>query len=155
MVNSASYQVTNGKSIIPLKDLGIGQHRLYFKYTETEGSYQREVDDYFEYTECYVNICPVIVPKYVWNETDLIIKFSTPEGVNGNVSVYKNHIGTYDDGGSTYDEKGEWIANATISDGQINLGRFENGYHKYGLFLLMKLVMRFILMYYIIILNLK
>ena len=69
---------------------------------------------------------PFVLPEYAYIGADVIIKLSTPDGVTGNVSAYY-YEEKYDEEYGYYYGKGALISNASISDGQINIGRWDIG----------------------------
>ena len=114
-------EIVNGKGVIPLKELSVGQHNLNLEYTGDYEDYVRySLSEYLDEDMIKITIYPFIIKQRVWTEEDLIVKFAMPSGIIANVSVYDNDR----------DWNAKSIANASASDGQINLGKFEEGYYR-------------------------
>ena len=116
-----TFNVVNGKAIIPLKSFKLGGHNLKFKYV---GDYQNKVDNTFNNyyaDEWSIFVYPAVISDYHYVENDLILKLSVPDDMTDIIHFKKESI----------DEWGEpaliEIANATPTDSQINLGKCEIG----------------------------
>ena len=123
------FTLTNGTAFIPLKDCEIKEHYFYFNFIAKGNTSQEtasKINEYFEDSSFPVYVLPFVLPEYAYIGADVIIKLSTPDGVTGNVSAYY-YEEKYDEEYGYYYGKGALISNASISDGQINIGRWDIG----------------------------
>lgn len=128
------FPVTQGKGVIPLKDYSMGVHYFHFNFIGGDNAPEdvvSKINEYFNYYGDFrTNIGPVIIPKYVDVNEDVIVGISVPDGTNATLNAYYYEmLENEENPGEYYYARGELINKTEVSTGYINLGRFPLGYN--------------------------